>query len=101
MQSRAASGFIESVESRAQDGERSRQADAYDGGVSMKVDVHWSEKALKDMTERDWRIFREDFNIQFKGNTDTLPMRSWSEANLPAPIMQVGHCGSFVGVGLS
>ena len=80
-------GFIESVESRAQDGERSRQAEAYDG-MSMRVDVHWSDKALKDMTDRDWRIFREDFNIQFRGNADTLPMRSWAEANIPSLIMQ-------------
>lgn len=46
MQSRAAAGFVESKESRAQDGERTRQADAYDG-VSMRVDIHWSEKSLK------------------------------------------------------
>lgn len=30
-------------------------------------DRHWSEKALAQMTERDWRIFREDFNISCKG----------------------------------
>ena len=30
-------------------------------------DRHWSEKALLDMTERDWRIFREDYNIAAKG----------------------------------
>ena len=30
-------------------------------------DRHWSQKALSDMTERDWRIFREDYNISLKG----------------------------------
>jgi hypothetical protein len=29
-------------------------------------DRHWSEKELDMMTERDWRIFREDFNISIK-----------------------------------
>ena len=28
---------------------------------------HWSKKALKDMDSRDWRIFREDFNIRVQG----------------------------------
>lgn len=31
-------------------------------------DRHWSEKELDEMTERDWRIFREDYNITIKGN---------------------------------
>ena len=30
-------------------------------------DRHWSEKDLNEMTERDWRIFREDYNITIKG----------------------------------
>ena len=30
-------------------------------------DRHWSEKDVDDMTERDWRIFREDYNISIKG----------------------------------
>ena len=28
---------------------------------------HWSEKALSEMKERDWRIFREDFSIAARG----------------------------------
>jgi ATP-dependent RNA helicase DDX23/PRP28 len=28
---------------------------------------HWTEKALEDMKERDWRIFREDFSISARG----------------------------------
>lgn len=31
-------------------------------------DRHWSEKEVAEMTERDWRIFREDYNITIKGN---------------------------------
>jgi ATP-dependent RNA helicase DDX23/PRP28 len=30
-------------------------------------DRHWSEKCKDEMTERDWRIFREDYNITIKG----------------------------------
>eukprot|EP00889_Picochlorum_renovo_P004164 jgi/Picre1/31194/NNA_006548.t1 len=42
------------------------------------------------MTERDWRIFREDFNISFKGATSNvaLPIRSWEEAELPREVFQ-------------
>lgn len=32
-------------------------------------DRHWSEKGFDEMTERDWRIFREDYNITIKGTT--------------------------------
>lgn len=28
------------------------------------IGKHWRDKALRDMTERDWRIFREDYDIQ-------------------------------------
>jgi ATP-dependent RNA helicase DDX23/PRP28 len=33
------------------------------------LDRHWTEKKLIEMTERDWRIFREDFSISTKGLT--------------------------------
>ena len=32
-------------------------------------DRHWSDKELDRMTERDWRIFREDYNISIKVKT--------------------------------
>ena len=57
--------------------------------MSAQVEQHWTEKALEDMTERDWRIFREDFNIQYKGNTDILPIRNWDEAGLPSELRKV------------
>jgi ATP-dependent RNA helicase DDX23/PRP28 len=28
---------------------------------------HWSDKSLAEMKDRDWRIFREDFNIAARG----------------------------------
>jgi ATP-dependent RNA helicase DDX23/PRP28 len=30
-------------------------------------DRHWQEKKVEEMTERDWRIFREDYSITIKG----------------------------------
>ena len=32
-------------------------------------DRHWTHKDLDEMTERDWRIFKEDFGISCKGET--------------------------------
>jgi len=47
---------------------------------------HWSEKSAAEMTERDWRIFREDHNITTRGGRLPTPMRSWSEAGMPPEI---------------
>ena len=52
-------------------------------------DRHWSDKAVDEMTERDWRIFREDYNIQTKGGRIPNPMRNWMEANLQKEIIEV------------
>ena len=50
--------------------------------------MHWSEKKLEDMTERDWRIFKEDFNIAMKGGRLPLPIRNWEEADLPKSLFK-------------
>lgn len=42
------------------------------------------------MTDRDWRIFREDFNIAYKGSNNVSPIRSWDEAGLPDNLLKVG-----------
>ncbi|KND04410.1 uncharacterized protein SPPG_00140 [Spizellomyces punctatus DAOM BR117] len=52
-------------------------------------DRHWSEKPLTEMKERDWRIFKEDFNISTKGGNIPNPMRSWSESPLPQKLLDV------------
>ncbi|ORY97848.1 P-loop containing nucleoside triphosphate hydrolase protein [Syncephalastrum racemosum] len=52
-------------------------------------DRHWSEKPLKQMAERDWRIFKEDFNISTKGGNIPHPIRSWEESNLPPKVLSV------------
>ena len=60
------------------------------GNALRKIEksLHWSEKALEDMTERDWRIFREDFDIRVQGGRAPLPLRNWSEAGLPDSVMK-------------
>nr|XP_022309343.1 probable ATP-dependent RNA helicase DDX23 [Crassostrea virginica] len=53
-------------------------------------DRHWSDKGLEDMTERDWRIFKEDYNISCKGGRIPNPFRSWKESNaLPNELLDV------------
>lgn len=37
-------------------------------------------KAREEMSERDWRIFREDNEIYIKGGQCPNPIRSWEEA---------------------
>lgn len=48
---------------------------------------HWTNKPLSEMQDRDWRIFREDFNIAIKGGNIPKPIRSWAEANLPSEVL--------------
>ena len=43
------------------------------------------------MTERDWRIFREDHNIFHKGGRAPNPMRNWQESDLPEFILDALH----------
>lgn len=87
--SRALHGDIQSGEDVKRALERAERADRYDGR-DMSVAKHWSTKKLSEMTERDWRIFREDFNISFKGATSNaaLPIRSWEEAELPREVLR-------------
>ncbi|KAJ6687379.1 hypothetical protein OIU74_016125 [Salix koriyanagi] len=62
-------------------------ADRYDT-FDMRVDRHWSEKRLEEMIERDWRIFREDFNISCKGSKIPRPIRSWAESKLTSELLK-------------
>jgi ATP-dependent RNA helicase DDX23/PRP28 len=54
-----------------------------------QIDKHWSEKRLDLMRERDWRIFKEDFNIATKGGSVPNPMRSWEESQLPKRLLEL------------
>ncbi|KAK0545058.1 mRNA splicing protein prp28 [Tilletia horrida] len=55
---------------------------------SVLNELHWSEKKLEDMRERDWRIFREDFAIAARGGSIPRPLRSWEESSIPIPILR-------------
>lgn len=50
---------------------------------------HWTDKPLNQMRERDWRIFKEDFNISTKGGNIPHPLRSWKESGLPDKMLQI------------
>jgi ATP-dependent RNA helicase DDX23/PRP28 len=52
-------------------------------------DRHWREKAVDEMTERDWRIFREDYNVTIKGGRIPNPLRAWKESGLPKSILDI------------
>ncbi|KAJ8897271.1 hypothetical protein PR048_002617 [Dryococelus australis] len=52
-------------------------------------DRHWSEKSKDEMTERDWRIFREDYNITIKGGRIPDPIRNWKECDIPSEILEI------------
>lgn len=54
----------------------------------VEEDKHWSEKKLEEMSERDWRIFKEDFNISHKGFKIPRPMRNWEESKLSSELLQ-------------
>lgn len=61
-------------------------------------DRHWSQKKLDEMTDRDWRIFREDYSITTKGGKIPNPIRNWKEYALPDHILEViDKCGYKVG----
>jgi len=48
----------------------------------------WADKALEDMTDRDWRIFREEFNITSKGGSIPKPIRFWREAQINKMVLE-------------
>lgn len=52
-------------------------------------DRHWTEKDHDEMTERDWRIFREDYNITIKGGKIPNPIRKWNESGIHHDILEI------------
>lgn len=59
-----------------------------DNDFEIKNEKHWSEKELLEMTLRDWRIFKEDYQIASKGRDIDNPLRSWLEAKIPDKLLQ-------------
>ncbi|KAF8212328.1 P-loop containing nucleoside triphosphate hydrolase protein [Mycena galopus ATCC 62051] len=69
----------------------SHLADAMERRKAAKAGLderHWTEKPLKEMKERDWRIFREDFSISARGGQIPHPLRSWTESDIPKTILE-------------
>lgn len=53
---------------------------------------HWSEKTRAEMTDRDWRIFREDFRISIRSSArGKIPnlARGWDETGLPRDVLRL------------
>jgi len=56
--------------------------------------VHWTKKTRDEMTERDWRIFREDYSISFKGipsgkeKASMLPILKWEDCTMHPDVMR-------------
>ncbi|KAK4711480.1 hypothetical protein R3W88_005993 [Solanum pinnatisectum] len=80
-------GVEESAVEAAALKKKEQDADMYDT-FDMRVDRHWSDKKLEEMTERDWRIFREDHNISYKGSRIPRPMRNWVESKLTTELLK-------------
>ncbi|XP_020582137.1 DEAD-box ATP-dependent RNA helicase 21 [Phalaenopsis equestris] len=80
-------GVEEKPEEAAAQRKKEAAAELYDA-FDMRVDRHWTEKTLEEMTERDWRIFREDYNISYKGSRIPRPMRKWSESKLSTELLK-------------
>jgi len=85
--------YLKALQSRGEDEERRAkeimEMERKKREATNWVDKHWSEKPLDMMKERDWRIFKEDFNIATRGGGIPLPMRSWEESQLPTRLLQV------------
>ena len=92
-----ASSLLTAQEREAREKQRQGQAEAIRRQQQQEVSsirdqdarrlgAHWADKKLAEMTERDWRIFREDFDIRIQGGRAVNPLRNWAEANFPAEV---------------
>ncbi|KAF9931020.1 DEAD (Asp-Glu-Ala-Asp) box polypeptide 23 [Modicella reniformis] len=80
--------------SRRTDAETARKDELGDLALQRErkinyADRHWSDKPLDQMKDRDWRIFKEDFNIACKGGSIPNPIRRWNESIIDARVLEV------------
>eukprot|EP00929_Paragymnodinium_shiwhaense_P015798 TRINITY_DN123903_c0_g1_i1.p1 TRINITY_DN123903_c0_g1~~TRINITY_DN123903_c0_g1_i1.p1 ORF type:complete len:744 (+),score=259.38 TRINITY_DN123903_c0_g1_i1:143-2374(+) len=68
--------------------------DLEDPNIDKKT--HWTDKPVSDMTTRDWRIFREDFQIFIRGGKVPNPMRIWAEGPLPWELLEAIHAVGYI-----
>lgn len=61
------------------------------GRQDFRDSRHWSEKKRDEMTDRDWRIFREDYRIAIRasGAPPPHPARGWNEMGLSRGILRL------------
>eukprot|EP01134_Creolimax_fragrantissima_P001323 CFRG1323T1 len=85
------SDFLEKRRTEDENEKEVERVKTAEGKIARKKhdDRHWSDKPLDQMAERDWRIFREDFNITTRGGKIPHPYRSWDESPLPDNIKDV------------
>ncbi|XP_018474998.1 DEAD-box ATP-dependent RNA helicase 21-like [Raphanus sativus] len=77
-------GFLAGMDRLAQ----KKQATKHQRETRPEDAFDWREKRLEEMTERDWRIFKEDFDISYKGSKIPPPIRSWGESKLSSEILR-------------
>ena len=66
-----------------------KQQDARTGRRALGPTMQsWAEVPLEKMSERDWRIFCEDYDIHLTGDDLPRPLRFWNEARMPAEILR-------------
>ena len=54
------------------------------------IGKHWSQKSFNEMSQRDWRIFNEDFQLTIRGDNTKHPLRNWDERELiPSDLLHV------------
>ena len=49
---------------------------------------NYNDKHYSDMTKRDWKLFREEYNISLK-NSEIPPIRSWNESQLNRHLIEL------------
>jgi len=64
-----------------------RRAKKVDDEVDKQLAIfdsteHWKNKKLSEMSRRDWRILREDFDIRLRGGKAPNPLRYWEESGI-------------------
>lgn len=48
----------------------------------LKMATSWRTKSLANMTARDWRLLKYEFDISYKGSGQENPLRTWDEEPL-------------------
>jgi hypothetical protein len=54
---------------------------------SIGAQKHWEEKMVEEMTDRDWKIFREDHDIRVVSGKATYPLRDFNDCELNVRIV--------------